>query len=99
MKDILELWKSRLGLNSWSINIEPINSEQVMMPDDIGDDDYFIGVSYDHNIHKATIYHDVPLDEASIVHELNHIIFPHVECGPWNDKLVGYLIAIHTEEN
>ena len=80
MRSVIEKWKDKLGLHLWSIGTQEIVSEQVVYPDDcVGDERFFIGVEKDHDRFEATIYHDVPLDEESIVHELLHIAFPQAE--------------------
>lgn len=77
MRSVIEKWKDRLGLHLWSIGTQEIISEQVVYPDDCtGDERFFIGVEKDHNRFEATIYHDVPLYEEAIIHELLHIRYP-----------------------
>lgn len=77
MRSVIEKWKDRLGLHLWSIGTQEIVSEQVVYPDDcVGDERFFIGVEKDHDRFEATIYHDVPLYEEAIIHELLHIRYP-----------------------
>ena len=76
MLELLNKWKYRLGIEEWDIVFEQIDSEQVIYPDDIGDDDYFIGVNTVLEDKTATIYYDVPLYEEALVHELLHIRYP-----------------------
>lgn len=65
-------WQVRLGLEDWDVRTEKIDPEQV----DYNGEDYFIGIERDFDGRNAVIYHDIPLDEQSIVHELCHILFP-----------------------
>lgn len=76
MITLLKHWQYKLGIEDWKIDTEPIDSEQVMYPDDIGNDNYFIGVVTNVKLKEATIYHDVPLYEEVIVHELLHVRYP-----------------------
>jgi hypothetical protein len=76
MEELLIKWQYKLGIEDWKIEFESIDSEQVMFPDDIGDDDYFIGVNTVLENKTATIYYDVPLYEEALVHELLHIRYP-----------------------
>jgi len=75
MKPVIESWAKRLGVDDWDIRTERIDPKQV----EYDGEDYFIGIERDFEDRKAVIYHDVPLDEESIVHELLHISFPQAE--------------------
>jgi hypothetical protein len=80
--DILDRWGHlsihgllRLGIGDWDIRTERIDAGQV----EYDGEDYFIGIERDFEGRSAVIYHDIPLDEESIVHELLHIVFPQVD--------------------
>ena len=72
MKAVIESWAKRLGVDDWDIRTERIDPKQV----EYNGEDYFIGIERDFDGRSAVIYHDIPLDEESIVHELLHIAFP-----------------------
>jgi hypothetical protein len=75
MKPVIESWAKRLGVDDWDIRTERIYADQI----EYNGEDYFIGIERDFDGRNAVIYHDVPLDEESIVHELLHIAFPQAE--------------------
>ena len=75
MKPLIDSWVKRLGLDDWSIRTECIDPGQV----DYNGEDYFVGIERDFDGRSAVIYHDIPLDEESIVHELLHICFPQAD--------------------
>ena len=75
MKPLIESWAKRLGVDDWDIRTERIDTGQI----EYNGEDYFIGIERDFDGRNAVIYHDVPLDEESIVHELLHIAFPQAE--------------------
>ena len=73
---MMNQWKKKLDLTNWDITTEKINSEQVTYPDDCqGSERFFIGISVVEAF-KAVIYHDVPLYEEAVVHELLHVKYP-----------------------
>jgi hypothetical protein len=72
MKALIESWAKRLGVDDWDIRTERIDPKQV----EYDGEDYFVGIERDFDARNAVIYHDIPLDEESIVHELLHIAFP-----------------------
>ena len=69
---MLKEWMKILRLEDWNITLERIDPEQV----EYDDESYFIGIARDFGQKSAIIYHDVDLDEESIIHELLHILFP-----------------------
>ena len=81
MKALIESWAIRLGVEDWDIRTERIDPNQV----EYSGEDYFVGVERDFDGRKAVIYHDIPLDEESIVHELLHIAFPQAEDEDYDD--------------
>lgn len=72
MNTLIRLWAKRLGIGDWDIRTERIDPEQV----DYNGEKYFVGIERDFDDRSAVIYHDIPLDTESIVHELLHIAFP-----------------------
>jgi hypothetical protein len=72
MKALIKSWADRLGVGDWDIRTERIDPEQI----DYNGESYFVGIERDFDARNAVIYHDIPLDEESIVHELLHIAFP-----------------------
>lgn len=75
MKPLIKSWADRLGICDWDIRTEKIHPDQI----EYNGEDYFVGIERDFEDRKAVIYHDVPLNEESIVHELMHIVFPQAE--------------------
>lgn len=70
----LNKWRSKLGLNEWSIYLERISPEQVTYDIDVPNEDrYFIGIEIRPRNKVGVIYHDVDLYEQAIVHELLHV--------------------------
>jgi hypothetical protein len=75
MKALIDSWAIALGVDDWDIRTERIDPRQI----EYNGEDYFVGIERDFDGRKAVIYHDIPLDEESIVHELMHIAFPQAE--------------------
>ena len=75
MKPLIDSWVKRLGLEDWRISTERIDPDSI----DYNGEDYFVGIERDFDDRNAVIYHDIPLDEESIVHELLHICFPQAD--------------------
>ena len=72
---MIEKWQAILGLRSWNIKISGVHIDQI----DYNGEDYFIAIERNFKEKEATIYHDIELDEHSIVHELLHIVYPEQE--------------------
>lgn len=81
MRALIESWAVRLGIDDWDIRTERIDPSQV----EYNGEDYFVGIERDFDGRSAVIYHDIPLDEESIVHELLHIAFPQAEGESYED--------------
>jgi hypothetical protein len=81
MRPLIDSWAVRLGIGDWDIRTERIDARQV----EYDGEDYFIGIERDFEGRSAVIYHDVPLDEESIVHELLHIVFPQADDESYED--------------
>ncbi len=84
---MVEKWQNKLGLQEWTIKTKRIKPQQVVYPDDCtGGERFFIGVEKNHETLTATIYHDVPLYEEAVIHELLHVKYP-TESEEWiNNK-------------
>ena len=88
--DMIKEWKDKLGLNKWVITTEEIDPKSVTYPDDcIGEERFFVGIVPNKETKKAVIYHDRPLTEEYVVHELLHVKNPD-----WSEEQVN----IETEE-
>jgi len=72
---MLEKWQTILGLQSWNIKTSGVHVDQI----DYNGENYFIAIERNFIEKEATIYHDIELDEESIVHELLHIVYPEQE--------------------
>jgi len=72
---MIEKWQTILGLRSWNIKTSGVHIDQI----DYNGEDYFIAIERNFKEKEATIYHDIELDEQSIVHELLHIVYPEQE--------------------
>lgn len=78
-------WKNRFGLNKLEIITEAINPQSVVYPDDCqGEERFFIGISINKETSTAIIYHDRPLTEEDVVHELLHVKYPE-----WSEEQVN----------
>jgi len=72
--DMIGYWIDRLGLSGWTITTEAIDKKSVTYAKDVPDNDrYFVGIKMNKNTMYATIYHDRPVTEEDIIHELLHI--------------------------
>ena len=82
-------------MHEWDITTEAIDPEQVTYPDDCQDEEqFFIGIHIDHTNYKAVIYHDRPLYEEAIVHELLHVKYPD-----WSEDQVNKETEILLNQN
>lgn len=72
MEKMLKEWMRILRIKDWNVSLERIHPEQI----EYDSESYFIGIARDFGKKTAVIYHDVDIDEESIVHELLHIVFP-----------------------
>jgi hypothetical protein len=67
-------WQGRFGISEWDVSTEEIDLKKVSV--EYNGHTYFVGVFRDFDNKTAVIYHDIELDEESIIHELLHIVFP-----------------------
>ena len=74
---MINKWLKKLELTDWTTELEAIEHEQVLCDEGCPPEDcYFIGICYDSDNKSAVIYHDRPLAEEDIVHELLHVKYP-----------------------
>ena len=71
---IISDWQHYFGIEEWDVSTEQIDLDKVTV--EYNGQTYFVGILRDFDEKKATIYHDVELDEETIIHELLHIVFP-----------------------
>ena len=75
--DTINIWMNVLGLDEWTIDTESIDKKAVVYEEGVPESDqYFVGIQMDRVKNKACIYHDRPLNEEYIVHELLHVKYP-----------------------
>jgi len=67
-------WQHYFGIEEWEITTEQIDLDKVTV--EYNGHTYFVGILRGFEEKKATIYHDIELDEETIIHELLHIVFP-----------------------
>jgi len=67
-------WQGRFCIDEWDVFTEEIDPNKVTI--EYNGHTYFVGVFRDFDSKTAVIYHDIELDEESIIHELLHIVFP-----------------------
>lgn len=83
----LKKWQDKLELNHWTIVIKSIESKQVVFPKDLEFKE-FIGIYQDKFNHTGTIYHNIPLYEDAIIHELLHVKYPEASEEWINEKTI-----------
>jgi len=89
MNEIITEWQTKLEISHWSITTEKIDPEQVIY----NGEKYFIGIAIDWDTLKGVIYHDIDLDEESIIHELLHIRYS-TEDEDWiNETTKQYIFS------
>ena len=64
-----------LGIEDWEIKTELINPNQI----EYNGETYFIGIERQWGNKVGIIYHDIPLDIESIIHELLYIKYPQLD--------------------
>ena len=78
MSKLVNKWQGRLLLTDWTITTEAIEKKSVTYADDVPDSDkYFVGIQIDKESMQARIYHDRPLTDEYVVHELLHVKYPN----------------------
>jgi hypothetical protein len=75
--DKISDWVDALGLSEWTITTEAIDEKSVVYEEGVPESDqYFVGIQMDRVKKKACIYHDRPLNDDYVVHELLHVKYP-----------------------
>ena len=75
--DMVGYWIDKLDLSGWTITTETIDKKSVTYADDVPySDKYFVGVEISRECMQARIYHDRPLTDEYVVHELLHVKYP-----------------------
>jgi hypothetical protein len=80
---MIDKWLKKLELTDWTVELEPLNNEQVLC-DCPAEDCYFIGIDRDFKNKSAVIFHDRDLTEEDIIHELLHIKY-----ADWSEDQVN----------
>jgi len=84
-KQLIDKWLGKLRISKWSVNTEQIDPKSVTYPDDIpAKDKFFVGIQSAEEALHATIFHDRPLTEEDIVHELLHVKY-----NDWSEDQVN----------
>ena len=92
--DMVGYWIDKLDLTGWTIVTEAIEKESVTYADDVPDRDrYFVGVGIYEEGMQARIYHDRPLTDEYIVHELLHVKYPD-----WTEDQVNFQTTLYLAE-
>ena len=76
-KELINKWLGELRISKWSIDTQLIDPASVTYPDDLpAKEKFFVGIQSSEDALHATIFHDRPLTEEDIVHELLHVKYP-----------------------
>jgi zinc D-Ala-D-Ala carboxypeptidase len=103
MIDTVLKWIRSLGIMDWFVKTERIDPRQVTYPDDISETDrYFVGIEINEKEKNGTIYHDRPLEEDDVVHELLHVKHPEKD-EDWinneTEKQIDMMISSYVSYN
>mgnify|MGYP000038184206 FL=1 len=85
--NLIKKWQSRFKIKDWQITTERIKPEQI----EYNGENYFVGIVRDFKNKKGIIYHDIDLDEESIVHELLHVKNPEKD-EDWVNMVTNQLL-------
>ena len=92
--DMVGYWIAKLGITGWTITTEAIDKKSVTYAEDVPDrDKYFVGIQIDKESMPARIYHDRPLTDEDVVHELLHLLYPD-----WSEEQVNYQTTFYLAE-
>lgn len=84
-KKLIDKWLGKLRISKWLVDTKQIDPKSVTYPDDIpAKDKFFVGIQSAEEALHATIFHDRPLTEEDIVHELLHIKHPD-----WSEEQIN----------
>lgn len=81
MTGIISKIQHYLGIEDWEIKTELIDPNQI----EYNGETYFIGIERQWDNKIGIIYHDIPLDLESIIHELLHIKYPQLKNQTYNE--------------
>lgn len=99
-KELIDKWLGKLRISKWSVNTEEIDPASVTYPKDITEKDkFFVGIQSAEDALHATIFHDRPLTEEDIVHELLHIRHPNAPEEEINDLTKRLLVMDNANTN
>lgn len=74
---MIRRWIDILELDGWDIVSMSIDRQSVVYDDECPNEDrYFVGIMSSRDSMSATIFHDRPLTEEDVVHELLHVKYP-----------------------
>lgn len=74
---MIRRWIDILELEGWDIVSMSIDRQSVVYDDECPNEDrYFVGIMSSRDSMSATIFHDRPLTEEDVVHELLHVKYP-----------------------
>jgi len=85
--DLIQYWKSFLGINEWEILCESISEMQVV--DALDNNTFgheFVGISINFKLKQGIIHHTRKLEEDDIIHELLHVRYPK-----WSEQKVNLI--------
>ena len=92
--DMVGYWVDRLDLMGWTIATKAIEKKSVTYADDVPDSDkYFVGIQIDKESMQAIIYHDRPLTDEYVVHELLHVKYPN-KSESWVNEIEELITTI-----
>ena len=84
-KKLIDKWLGKLRISKWSVDTKQIDPASVTYPKDIAEKDkFFVGIQSSEDALHATIFHDRPLTEEDIVHELLHIKY-----SEWSEEQIN----------
>ena len=92
--DMVCYWIDVLDLKGWNITTEHIPLMSVTYAEETPDKDrYFVGIKINRESMLARIYHDRPLNDEYIVHELLHVKYPQKDEDWINETTEQYLYS------
>tara|TARA_R110002126_G_scaffold252003_4_gene395202 strand:- start:240 stop:650 length:411 start_codon:yes stop_codon:yes gene_type:complete len=95
---MIDKWKAILGLKGWTITTEAIDKKSVIYEDDVPDSDkYFVGIQIYKESMRARIYHDRPLTDEYVIHELLHVKYPDWSEDQVNSQTTLYKILLNPD--
>jgi len=86
MGELIEEWKTKLGISNWCITTEKINPTARN-----NKEEYSIITSIDWDNLSGVIHHDIDLTEETIIRELLHVRYPE-ENEDWINEMTKQYI-------